>query len=48
MIKMFGYLLSRLLLLADRADLVNAHRTRVMATIPLITVGYLLLIISGF
>jgi hypothetical protein len=25
-----------------------AHRMRVMVTIPLITVGYLLLIISGF
>jgi hypothetical protein len=45
---MFGYLLLRLLLLADRADLVNAHRTRVTVTIPLITVGYLLLIVSGF
>jgi hypothetical protein len=45
---MFGYLFLCRLFLADRADLVNAHRTRVSATTPLITVGYLLLIVSGF
>ena len=46
--EMFGYLFLCRLFLADRADLVNAHRTRVSATTPLITVGYLLLIVSGF
>lgn len=45
---MFGYLRYPSFSFQNRGSSANAHRTRVMATIPLITVGYLLLIISGF
>jgi hypothetical protein len=45
---MFGCFRYPSFLLRDRGSLANASRLRVMVTIPLITVGYLLLIISGF